>query len=312
MNADGGGRRLLTSGGSRPVWSPDGKAIAYDGGGPGECPPPALRCGHTVAVWTIRIDGSRRRLLEASSRNASWSPDSRRIAYEGGIDPYGSAHGIRVANADGRNSRWISREGSQPAWSRDGHSIAFATNRGIRVVLADGTRRRRLSSEGWAPMWEPRGGRLAYRCGRWPMSGAARPRRCASCAPTATVSTSSLEVSSSTTPGLQRVVPAWAPALVRNPRRSLRRRRRRERAEANCSQVTEDLGQQPRLVDCRPSRLQRGDASQRPGDSDGRRRRLGPEAAWTRNDNDDLQPSWAPDGKRLAFVRVVPRPSRPD
>ena len=33
----------------------------------------------------------------------------------------------------------------------------------------------------------------------------------------------------------------------------------------------------------------------------------------TRNDNDDLQPSWAPDGTRLAFVRVVRgRPVRTD
>ena len=203
MNADGGGRRLLTSGGSRPVWSPDGKAIAYDGGGPGECPPPALRCGHTVAVWTVRIDGSRRRL----SRRRPDTQAGRRIAAElrtraGSIptDPHtGSAWPTPTAGtAAGSRARAHSPFGPAMATRLPSPRTAASgscwpmEHGGAGSPRTVGLRCGSHVAAGW---------RIA--AGRWPMSAAARPRRCASCAPTATVDTSSHEVSSSTTPGLQ-------------------------------------------------------------------------------------------------------------
>ncbi|MGH3083034.1 MAG: TolB family protein [Gaiellaceae bacterium] len=161
MNANGSGQRQLISGGGHPVWSPDGRTIAYNGSGPGDCPPGASRCGHTVAVRIVRVDGSADRVLSPSSRNASWSPSGRRVAYEAAIDPYGNAHAIHVANADGTKVRRVAGGGAtvaaspaSPAWSPDGRLIAYGVNRAIYVVRPDGTGRRRLA-------------RALRSCGRW-------------------------------------------------------------------------------------------------------------------------------------------------
>jgi Tol biopolymer transport system component len=51
MNANGSNRRRLTKG-RNPVWSPDGKALAF------------LRFGpNNSSIYTIHIDGSSERLL---------------------------------------------------------------------------------------------------------------------------------------------------------------------------------------------------------------------------------------------------------
>jgi TolB protein len=165
MNSDGSKQRQLTRGGAHPLWSPDGRTLAYDGSGRSVCPPDVFRCGNTVAVRTVRVDGSANRILEEASRNPSWSPSGRRIAYEADIDPYGDAHGIRVANADGRNARWLVRGSAEsPAWSPNGRLIAYMAGQRIYVVRPNGTGRRRIA-DGRLPIWAPaRGARLAYLC----------------------------------------------------------------------------------------------------------------------------------------------------
>jgi Tol biopolymer transport system component len=167
MNSDGSDQRFLVRSGyndPRPVWSPDGRAIAFNSGGPGDCPPGAYRCGHLVAVWTIRVDGTGLRRHGASTRYATWSPNGQRLAYEAAVDPYGTAHGILVKNAGGTKARLIARFGTQPAWSPRGRLIAY-DGRGITVVESDGTRRRRVAG-GRFPLWSPQRNRLAFSCGK--------------------------------------------------------------------------------------------------------------------------------------------------
>jgi Tol biopolymer transport system component len=68
-------------------------------------------------------------------------------------------------NADGTKARWIASAGAHPAWSPNGRLIAYDGPRGIEVVRPDGTGRRRLAV-GVSAIWAPRGSRLAYLCGR--------------------------------------------------------------------------------------------------------------------------------------------------
>ena len=83
MNADGGGRRRLTSstGEDYPGWSPDGRKIAFvrDGG-----------------VYVVNADGSQERRLTriGAFLGLAWSPDGRRIAFASRTDraPFGASN----------------------------------------------------------------------------------------------------------------------------------------------------------------------------------------------------------------------------
>jgi Tol biopolymer transport system component len=314
MNANGSGQRLLARGGSNPTWSPNGRAIAFNGGAPGECPPQAFRCGHLVAVWTVRIDGSALRRHEAASRNATWSPSGRWIAYEAGIDPYGIAHGVRVANANGHglNANWVTRSGAHPAWAPNGRLIAYSGNRGIEVVRPNGTGRRRLVAGGWSPTWAPRGNRLAYACGR-SAGSASDETTFALCVVDATGGgrrrVAQGVMGSSNYSGRERVEAAWSPralrlAYVRPDGTYVVNANGRERRRIAPKEKTLLISGLAWSADGR-----RLSFAQTRNHSDLEIYTSGADATaakpLTRNSVDDLQPSWTADGRRLAFVRLV-------
>jgi len=59
-------------------------------------------------------------------------------------------------HSDGHAQRRLTENGGDPAWSPDGHAIAFERNGEIYVMRADGTRLRRLTrspSEDSFPGW---------------------------------------------------------------------------------------------------------------------------------------------------------------
>src|SRR5262249_44773165 len=174
MNADGSRQRALTNG-IDPVWSPDGRKIAFAA---------HSRDGYRD-IYVINADGSGLRHLTHTPGKKedlfpSWSPDGRTIAFaryrvSGFDDTQGD---IYLINADGSGLRRLTRtrdSEDDPAWSPDGHWIAYThthtwwLNNGstrigetisqIYVMSANGVGQRSLTPDGdleWSPSWRPR------------------------------------------------------------------------------------------------------------------------------------------------------------
>ena len=131
-NADGTSVTRVTSDGwaKEPVWSPDGKKIAFVGGGDDSKDP-------RTGIFVVNPDGTgQRRVSAAEGRSPVWSPDGRRIAFTAG----GSVYAVGV---DGTGLQRLSNDvdgGAGVAWSPDGKRIAYSDGAELsHVVLADST-----------------------------------------------------------------------------------------------------------------------------------------------------------------------------
>ncbi len=126
--------------GEEPVFSPDGKLIAYT----------------TVdeKLWTVHADGKNKATVvqvgQQFCHHPDWSPDGQSIAFaadrDTGIDVY-------TVRADGTElTRLTEHEGldCRPRWSRDGRYILFTSNRAgnydLFVMRADGSEVRQLTT----------------------------------------------------------------------------------------------------------------------------------------------------------------------
>ncbi len=142
MGADGSGRRALTSGGawdSAPVWSPDGRQVAY-----------LASDGYAFAVAP---DGTGDRRLAGGTHpdgGLAWSPDGTRLAFarrstvDGETNRTGSV--VVVALDDPTEAVLVDEagQGIQPRWSPDGERVAYTRvgaddERTIHVTGASGT-----------------------------------------------------------------------------------------------------------------------------------------------------------------------------
>ena len=123
------------------AWSPDGSQLAYS-------------CEELRAfIYTIRPDGTGRRLVPTHTRNAyapSWSPDGKQVAFStcrfpfvdrsAGLGGRPCRSVVYVVDLDGRHERRLAA-GAFPDWSPDGGKIAYAapgcgsTARGWRIRL---------------------------------------------------------------------------------------------------------------------------------------------------------------------------------
>ena len=137
-----------------PVWSPDGRRIAY-----------FSRRDGNKDLYVVSADGSRQRRLahDASFATLAWSPDGRKIAFVHNRD---GTDGVYVVNADGGGQRRLARKGNAPAWSPDGRKIAFVSGSRIYVMNADGSEHLALTKPivGRIPSlaWSPDGRKLAF------------------------------------------------------------------------------------------------------------------------------------------------------
>ena len=161
VEAQGGKPQRIVEalGSSNPVWSPDNTRIAYT----------ALeRVDGAFKVHTFIIDAdgkNRLALTQERPLEIVWAPDSDRLAFTTRGDSFQET--VIVIDSDGTNRR-ILVEGTEPAWSPDGTTIAYTFwgEHGIDIFLidADGGPQKRLVT-GTNPVWSPDSTRIAYTTG---------------------------------------------------------------------------------------------------------------------------------------------------
>jgi Tol biopolymer transport system component len=151
---------------TNPVWSPDGRKIAFvsNRANPGS----RLR-----NIYVMNSDGSgvRRLTKGADAEFPRWSPDGKNIAYVANLLVVAGANAsIDVMRADGSRQISVAFSGSTNdlEWSPDGRWLAFQVRNSMQdtprldIVRPDGTGGRQLTRYAEAFAWSPDSTRLAF------------------------------------------------------------------------------------------------------------------------------------------------------
>jgi TolB protein len=171
VRPDGSGLRRLTTphvrqgygGDSGPVWSRDGRRIAFARDLPawGE---------DRFRVHVVGANGRNERALTSGPFDVmpTWAPDSKRLAFVRlAIGDTESVASIYAVTLRGTIEPLVSGTADvSPAWSPSGDALAFARLVGgtaeLFVADATGQRVRDLGIAGTQPAWSPDGRRLAF------------------------------------------------------------------------------------------------------------------------------------------------------
>lgn len=173
--------RLTQGNDSQPAWSPDGGTIVFVRSRDVPSSTNTTGTDQVDELWTMAPDGSQPKLLDSppisfagptttiTGKDAfpSWSPDGKRIAFEGNRD---SNDGIFLMNADGSNISAVTHpQGTDtfPSWSPDGTKIVFTrtaepvltSHDQLYTVNVDGSGAAALTSSATGatrPAWQPK------------------------------------------------------------------------------------------------------------------------------------------------------------
>ena len=166
--SDGSGFTRLTRTGQNwgPVWSPDGRRIAFIRD--------AAETQRRGNVWLMDADGSNlvQRTQNGVFGSVAWSPDGTRLAVSDEGHYFST---LQIIDADGDDaSVVVEGQARSPTWSPDGQKIAFVRVSGddcclaVWMMNADGTGQRQLTTPlavGWLYgriAWSPDGLGIAY------------------------------------------------------------------------------------------------------------------------------------------------------
>jgi TolB protein len=157
----------------RPVWSADGKQVAF-----------TRHRGGKIGIVVMAADGSGETTLTTGKLpqyDACWSPDGARLAFthvsqsgtQGNLD-------VHLCKADGNDPQQFAGDKGMlsheeyAAWSPDGKQIAFAStfegNQEIYVAAVEAPQRQRLTNDpafDVHPAWSPDGKQIVFATNRW-------------------------------------------------------------------------------------------------------------------------------------------------
>jgi Tol biopolymer transport system component len=165
MEADGHNQHLVTSLGFDPYFSPGGGRIV-------------LALPHSIATIGLGGDNLRRVVLGSrirSLQNPQYSPDGKRIAFDGVPRGEDVKPSIWTVHADGSHLRRVTRPpqkygyDERPDWRPDGRRLIFlhsdCNERGceqaVYSVRPDGSRQRRIIGSSYPGVYSPTGDRIA-------------------------------------------------------------------------------------------------------------------------------------------------------
>lgn len=168
MNADGTGRRALTSGPADdwlPVWSPDGTRIAFTSNLHGN-----------NEIYIMDEDGGNLTRVTnnpASDRAASWSPDGTQLIFQSDRSGDWEVYRINIDGTGETRLTFMSGPDYVPMWSPDGTRFATYSNHGanseVVVWQADGSDFVNATQDPGhdsKAAWSPDSQRLAWSSGR--------------------------------------------------------------------------------------------------------------------------------------------------